>query len=84
MSIFEYDQEQHMRMIHEEGKEEGIEQGAALALIRIIIKMKCNGMTVEEIAGILEEDIEKIRKIGMTARKLGTENPEKIYVSLQH
>lgn len=82
MSIFEYDQEQHMQMIHEEGREEGIEMGETLALIRIVIKMNCNGMTTEEIAGILEEDIKRIRKIETTARKLKSENPEKIYADL--
>ncbi len=79
MSIFEYDQEQHMQMIHEEG----IEKGEALALICIVIKMKRNGMTIEEIAGILEEDIKKIRKIETSVRKLKSEDPEKIYTDLQ-
>lgn len=79
MSIFEYDQEQHMQMIHEEGRE----KGETLALIRIVTKLKRNnGMTAEEIAGMLEEDIEKIRKIETTARKLKSEDPEKIYADL--
>lgn len=79
MSIFEYDQEQHMQMIHEEGKEEG----EMLALIRIVTKMKRNGMAEEEVTDILEEDIKRIRKIETIARELDSEDPETIYIGLK-
>lgn len=38
MSIYEYDQEKHMKWIREEGREEGIEEGEILGYIKFAIK----------------------------------------------
>lgn len=38
MSIYEYDQEKHMKWIREEGREEGIEEGEILGYIKFALK----------------------------------------------
>ena len=51
MSIFEYDEEKHMRS----EREEGIRQGIKLKLFLLICKKLAKGNTAAEIAEALEE-----------------------------
>lgn len=67
VSIFEYDEEKHMRSEREEGirqgieqgieqgKEQGIEQGIELKLFLLVCKKLAKGNTEAEIAEVLEE-----------------------------
>lgn len=71
MSIFEYDQEKHMRQEREEAWEEGkkagvivgLAQGKRELLCELIRKKVQKGKTTEEIAEELEEPQEVIEKI---------------------
>ena len=69
MSIFEYDQEKHMRQEREaawkagmeEGRRSGLEEGREQILEVLIRKKLAKGKTVSEIAGELEETEEHIQ-----------------------
>ena len=70
MSIFEYDQEKHMRQEREEawadGHNAGLKEGQAAARLSMIIQMLKNGMSEEEIsriAGASEEEIKNAKSI---------------------
>ena len=67
MSIFEYDQEKHMRQEREEawtdGHSAGMEEGQAQKLITQIRKKLEKGKSVEVIADELEEPEESIREL---------------------
>ena len=75
MSIFEYDQEKHMRQEQEaawkEGRRSGLEEGRRSGLaegreqiLEVLIRKKlAKGKTVSEIAGELEESEEHIQAL---------------------
>lgn len=67
MSIFEYDQEKHMRQEREDawndGRIAGLEEGQTHMLQKLIQKKLDKGMPIAEIAADLEETEEHIRKI---------------------
>ena len=67
MSIYEYDEEKHMRMEREasyaDGKLNGIEQGKKGLLKEQITKKLAKGKSVEVIADELEEDVPAIQVI---------------------
>lgn len=79
MSIYEYDQEEHIRLEREdayddgrkigreegreEGRKEGIELGEYKKLREQVEKKMKKGFSVSEIAEILEESIDKIEEI---------------------
>ena len=73
MSIFEYDQEKHLRMEREEaweeGQREGLRKGRASGLregeenTKRIFKLFITGKTPSEIAEICEISEEKVRQI---------------------
>ena len=63
MSIFEYDQEAHMRLVREEGWEEGERAGEMRAHAELILNMHKKGYSLEQIADITEKDIDKIKAI---------------------
>ena len=73
MSIFEYDQEKHIRMEREEaweegrreGRESGLREGEekALLLAKRIFKLAQAGKTPKEIAEICEVSVEKVQHI---------------------
>ena len=71
MSIFEYDQEKHMRQEREaawkagmeEGRRSGLEEGREQILEVLIRKKLAKGKTVSEIAGELEETEEHIKAL---------------------
>ena len=56
MSIFEYDQEKHMRQEREQAWEEGIAEGEKIKLRKLIQKKLQKGKTPAQIAYDLEED----------------------------
>ena len=58
MSIFEYDQERHMQ----QEREAGIEKGERQLLRRLVQKNLARGMSIPEIAEVLDETEERIRE----------------------
>ena len=75
MSIFEYDQERHMQQEREAGIEKGrrigIAEGEGQLLRRLVQKNLVSGMSIPEIAEVLDETEERIREIA--AEKTGEE-----------
>ncbi len=69
MSIFEYDQETHMKQEREESMAIGEERGYLKTLTRQTIRKLAKGLNEEEIIEALEEDPNKIRKICEIAGK---------------
>ena len=68
MSIFEYDQEKHMRQEREDAWVDGAEE-ARLSMIKKMLK---NGMSKEDVSHIAEateEEIEKVKKRILISRK---------------
>lgn len=68
MSIFEYDQEKHMRQEREEAWTDGHSAGLAEARLSMIIQMLKNGMSEEDIAraaGATEEEIKKAKELSL-------------------
>ena len=63
MSIFEYDQERHMQQEREAGIEKGRRQGEEQLLRRLVQKNLSRGMSISEIAEVLDETEERIREI---------------------
>ena len=63
MSIFEYDQERHMQQEREAGIEKGRRQGEEQLLRRLVQKNQSRGMSISEIAEVLDETEERIREI---------------------
>ena len=59
MSIFEYDQERHMQ----QEREAGIEKGKEQLLRRQVQKNLARGMSISEIAEVLDETEKRIREI---------------------
>ena len=91
MSIFEYDEEKHLKSERdlaykngeEAGIENGIEKGIELKLIKLICKKAEKGQSPEEIAQALEEEIETILPIYKLAIASAPEyDSEKIYKEL--
>lgn len=68
MSIFEYDQEKHIRQEREEAWADGHSAGLAEARLSMIIQMLKNGMSAEDIsraAGVTEEEIKKAKELSL-------------------
>ena len=63
MSIFEYDQERHMQQEREAGIEKGRRQGEEQLLRRLVQKNLVRGLSITEIAEVLDETEERIREI---------------------
>ena len=63
MSIFEYDEELHERTLREEGYEEGIKKGIEHGILRTIRKMSEKGLEAADIAKLLDESEEDIKRM---------------------
>ena len=63
VSIYEYDQEKHIRQEREEAWEDGEKAGRTNHLREQIRKKLAKGKTIPEIAEILEEDEDTIRRL---------------------
>ena len=63
MSIYEYDAERHIRMEREEGIEQGIVMGKQELLKNQIQKKLQKGLSVPEIAQMLETEEETVRRL---------------------
>lgn len=63
MSIYEYDEEGHMKVIREEGFQDGVIQGQELALLSMIVKKVQKGKSIEVIASELEEEVSAIQPL---------------------
>ena len=73
MSIFEYDQEKHMRMEREQRFEEGRIAGEEGLLFSLIQKKLAKGKRIPEIAEELETDEDTIRNVIEKKQKKNTE-----------
>lgn len=62
MSIFEYDQEEHLRMEREESLEEGLMEGRSKEKHATFLQMAQMGMSVEVIAQVLRESVDVIKQ----------------------
>lgn len=62
--------EDEIEMGIEEGRQEGRKEGELRAITSLVCKKLAKGQTYEQIAEILEEDIEMISKIGDTAKNV--------------
>ncbi|HJB94749.1 MAG TPA: hypothetical protein H9765_03880 [Candidatus Mediterraneibacter intestinigallinarum] len=68
MSIFEYDQEKHMRQEREDAWADGHSAGLEEARLSMIIQMLKNGMSEEDVsrmAGASEEEIKKAKDLSL-------------------
>lgn len=63
VSIYEYDEEKHLRMEREDAREEGRKEGKAELLTELVKKKLQKNKSPEKIADELEEDISTIEKI---------------------
>ncbi len=71
VSIYEYDEEKHMRMEREasfedglrQGEERGLKKGQELKLFQIIEKKLAKGKPIPQIAEELEESVDLIEKL---------------------
>ena len=63
MSLFEYDQEKHMRQEREEAWAAGLEEGQEQMLMTLIRKKLAKGKTTGVIAEELEQPEERVRKL---------------------
>ena len=63
VSIYEYDEEKVMRMLQEDARETGRQEGETQKLKEQISKKLAKGNTPEEISEMLEEPVEHIREL---------------------
>ena len=63
MSIFEYDEEKHMRTVREEGIEKGREQGEENSRYKIICNMLRDNQSPEIISKYTEQPLEYVYQI---------------------
>jgi len=61
VSIFEYDEEKHMKFVREEGREEGLEEGRRM-IVSLVRKNKLTTKDAAEELGITEEEFVKIMR----------------------
>ena len=63
MSIYEYDQEKHLRQEREDAWKDGLAEGERIKLKEQIRKKLAKGKSVSEIADILEEEEKTIQEL---------------------
>ena len=63
MSIYEYDEEKHMRTLREEGREEGIKQGIEQGKDQMLYRMFHNNRTPQEISEFTGESLEYLYQV---------------------
>ena len=63
VSIYEYDEERHIRQEREEAREEGERVGWEKGRLELIRKKLAKGKSIPEIAEALEEEEEMIREL---------------------
>ena len=59
----DYNEELHLKNVRQIGYEEGCEAGETNKLISLVIKKVRKGQSLEQIADVLEEDVETLRPI---------------------
>ncbi len=64
MSIFEYDEEKHMRTVRSEGFEDGLEQGIEQKEYQVISRMLREDLPAEVINRYTGCSVERIKQIG--------------------
>ena len=63
ISIFEYDEEKHMRTVRKEGYEDGVEQGGEQEKYRFICKMLRDNQPPELISKYTERPLEYVYQV---------------------
>lgn len=63
VSIYEYDEEKHMRMEREQSYAEGMKQGREQEQNRLILAMHEKGYKSEQIADLMSIDIKQVKLI---------------------
>lgn len=69
MGIYEYNEEEHIRMEREDAREEGRREGETKLLVTQICKKLKKNQSVSEIADVLEEEIQTVQDIYNVAVK---------------
>ncbi len=77
MSIYEYDEELHKKTLHDEGYEDGVNDGGLLKLIEQTCRKLRKDKSPEIIADELEEDIDTVNYICDVAKSFAPEYDEK-------
>ena len=75
VSIFEYNEELHMQ----QERQESIEKGQTLLLINLIKKKRARGLSAEEIADFLEEDVAWVKELAALVDSHPKTSAENLY-----
>lgn len=66
VSIYEYDEERHMRQTREEGMEEGYANGFSQGIIQTAVKMlnlkEFTDIQIREVTGLDQKQLDELRK----------------------
>lgn len=73
MSIYEYDEELHKKTLHDEGYEDGFNDGESTKLLKLICRKLQKNKTPDTIAEELEDDLDTIRHICDVAKSFAPE-----------
>lgn len=65
VSIYEYDEEKHMRQVKEEGRLEGRQEGILEAQTALVRRMKQRGLSLEEIADLSGITIKELQNLNI-------------------
>ena len=79
MSIFEYDEEQHIQQERDEAMAEGIEKGTWVKLADLTRKQINRGLDSKEIADIFGEDFSEVEKICELIKENPSTDTEQLY-----
>ena len=69
VSIYEYDEEKHIRQEREDAMEEGLQRGETLRLVTQVLKKYEKGLSPKETADMLEEELSVIEEIYLLKQK---------------
>ena len=82
--LTEYDEEKTMRILAEQAREDGFEEGEDRHLIEQICKKLRRGKDVEQIADEVEEDITRVQTICDIAERFSPEyDPDKVFAAVE-
>ena len=62
VSIYEYDEEQHMRQTREEGMEEGYSQGIIQIAVNMMKLKEFTDAQIREVTGLEQEQLDELKK----------------------
>ena len=62
VSIYEYDEERHMRQTREEGREEGYSQGIIQIAVNMMKLKEFTDAQIREVTGLEQEQLDELKK----------------------